>query len=123
MSYILNALRKSEQERQAKQPETVTELVLQQPPQKKSRTAEMIGGILLVNLLIIALLVVYLRKAGEAPVQTQALRTPVAEKAVEKPLRAAVKVEEGKDNLCRHTGEQLSGPVLPLLQELLFTRR
>ncbi|HSN24440.1 MAG TPA: general secretion pathway protein GspB, partial [Methylomicrobium sp.] len=50
-----------------------------------------------------ALLVVYLRKAGEAPVKTKALRTPVAEKAVEKPLRAdlkaAVKVEEDKDNL------------------------
>lgn len=54
MSYILNALRKSEQERQARQPETATERILLPRPKPKRRTALWIAAILLSNLLIIS---------------------------------------------------------------------
>jgi general secretion pathway protein B len=54
MSYILNALRKSEQERQAKQPETATERILLPRPKQSRKTALWIAAILLSNFLIIA---------------------------------------------------------------------
>jgi len=53
MSYILNALRKSEQERQARQPETATERILLPRPKQSRKTALWIAAILLSNLLII----------------------------------------------------------------------
>jgi len=95
MSYILNALRKSEQERQAQQPETVTEQVLMPPPQKSRKTAMLIGGLLAVNLLAVPLLVWYLKNADEAPAKAQAGVQPVQAKAAPKPpLPAAVEVRD-----------------------------
>lgn len=52
MSYILNALRKSEQERLARQPETVTDRLLAQQPGKSRKTAKWIGAAILCNVLI-----------------------------------------------------------------------
>jgi general secretion pathway protein B len=76
MSYILNALRKSEQERQAKQPETITDQVLMPSPQKSRKTALLIGGLLAVNLLALPVLVWYLKKADDIPAKPQAHAQP-----------------------------------------------
>ncbi|WP_411726153.1 general secretion pathway protein GspB [Methyloglobulus sp.] len=54
MSYILDALRKSEQQRQATQPDTVTERILITPPQPKQKPAKWIGALVIGNLLLIA---------------------------------------------------------------------
>ncbi len=55
MSFILNALRKSEQERQALQAETVTDrILLPQPPQNRSKTTKLLVFLLIANVLVIA---------------------------------------------------------------------
>ncbi|WP_445371639.1 general secretion pathway protein GspB [Methylomonas sp. HW2-6] len=54
MSYILNALRKSERERQASQPDTVaSRIVLQQSPERQA-AAKIIAALLAVNAAILA---------------------------------------------------------------------
>ena len=55
MSFILNALRKSEQERQTLQPESVTDrILLHQPQQKRSKTAKFFAFLIIANVLVIA---------------------------------------------------------------------
>ncbi|MGZ8173058.1 general secretion pathway protein GspB [Methylobacter sp.] len=55
MSFILNALRKSEQERQASQAENVTDkILLPQPPQNRSNTTKLLVFLLIANVLVIA---------------------------------------------------------------------
>lgn len=73
MSYILNALRKSEQERQARQPETATERILLPRPKQSRKTALWIAAILLSNLLIITGFVwLSSHKTASTPVTPQA---------------------------------------------------
>lgn len=91
MSYILNALRKSEQERQAKQPETITDQVLMPPAPKSRKTAVLIGGLLAVNLLVLPVLIWYLNKADDAPAKPQTRTLPLQQKAVQKPRTVDVK--------------------------------
>ncbi|MGJ0485809.1 MAG: general secretion pathway protein GspB [Methylomicrobium sp.] len=86
MSYILNALRKSEQERQANQPETITEQVLMPPPQKSRKTAILIGSLLAVNLLAVPLLAWYLKQAENTPAKPQIPAPPLTQKTEQKPL-------------------------------------
>lgn len=55
MSFILNALRKSEQERQASQAENVTDkILLPQPPQNSGKTTKLLVFLLIANVLVIA---------------------------------------------------------------------
>lgn len=53
MSYILNALRKSEQDRQAVEPDKVTHRILVQPPHPQ-RATRLIAALIISNLLILA---------------------------------------------------------------------
>ena len=82
MSFILNALRKSEQERQALQPETVTDrILLHQPPQNRGKSAKFFAFLIIGNLLIIAG-IVWL-------VQNNSTQTPdTTAQAISKPLPA-----------------------------------
>ena len=58
MSFILNALRKSEQERQALQPETVADrILLPQPQQGRSKTTKLLVFLITLNVLVIAYIV------------------------------------------------------------------
>lgn len=62
MSFILNALRKSEQERQALQSETVTDkILLPQSPQNRSNTTRILVFLFIVNVLVIAGIVWFVR--------------------------------------------------------------
>ena len=56
MSYILDALRKSEQQRQAIQPDTVTDRILVNPPQPKQKSLKWMAVLVIGNLLVVAFL-------------------------------------------------------------------
>ncbi|MGZ4981877.1 MAG: general secretion pathway protein GspB [Methylobacter sp.] len=62
MSFILNALRKSEQERQALQSENVTDkILLPQPPQGRSKATKLLVFLFIANVLVISGIVWYVR--------------------------------------------------------------
>lgn len=68
MSFILNALRKSEQERQALQPETVTDrILLPQPPQNHSKTTKLLIFLVVANVVVIACIVWFVRDSLTTP--------------------------------------------------------
>ena len=119
MSYILNALRKSEQERQATQPETITEQVLMSQPKKSRKTAALIGGLLAVNLLAVALLIWYLKKADEAPAkphpaqQVQKKKAPRPLPAVEKAVDHVTDPEQGAASNPAVIGPTVQKPMRP----------
>jgi general secretion pathway protein B len=54
MSYILDALRKSEQQRQAIEPDSVTDRILVNPAQTKQKPTQWIIALVIVNLLVIS---------------------------------------------------------------------
>lgn len=70
MSYILNALRKSEQERQAMQPATVTDRIIAQQPRQNRKTVKWLSAIIVSNILIIGGFLWYAQK-NPAPSVTQ----------------------------------------------------
>lgn len=114
MSYILNALRKSEQERQAKQPETITDQVLMPPPQKSRKTALLIGGLLAVNLLALPVLVWYLKQADDTPAKPQAHVQPLPKKAVQNTLPLPVKPVDDKTVSGQDAKKELTAAVMPV---------
>jgi len=59
MSYILDALRKSEQQRQATQPDSVTDRILVNPPQPRQKSQKWIIALIIGNLLVVAYFVWY----------------------------------------------------------------
>ncbi|MGZ5025900.1 MAG: general secretion pathway protein GspB [Methylobacter sp.] len=62
MSFILNALRKSERERQALQADNVTDkILLPQPPQKTSKAAKLLVFLFIANVLVISGVVWFIR--------------------------------------------------------------
>jgi general secretion pathway protein B len=67
MSYILNALRKSEQERQSKQPESVTNRILMHPPERKSAAIGWIALAIMGNVAAIAGIIWYVQNLPEPP--------------------------------------------------------
>lgn len=92
MSYILNALRKSERERQAKQASTPAAQVLQAPQQPNRKKMWLIGGILVVNLLAIALVVWYLSPSDPTPAKPKPAAPLAAPKTPRPSPRAAAPV-------------------------------
>jgi general secretion pathway protein B len=81
MSFILNALRKSEQERQTLQPETVTDrILLHQPQQNRSKTAKFFAFLVIANVLVIACIVWFVRNTSTPTPDTtkQAISTPLS---------------------------------------------
>ena len=90
MSFILNALRKSEQERQALQPETVTDrILLHQPQQNRSKTAKFFAFLIIGNVLIIACIVWFVRNNSTPTPDTTA-------QTISKPLSAQETKVESK---------------------------
>lgn len=62
MSFILNALRKSEQERQALQSENVTDkILLAQPPQNRSKATKLLVFLFIANVVVITGIVWFVR--------------------------------------------------------------
>ena len=91
MSFILNALRKSEQERQALQPDTVTDRILiHQPQQNRSKTAKFFAFVILGNVLFIACIVWFVRNNPITAPETKA-------QAISKPLSAQETTVKSKE--------------------------
>lgn len=82
MSFILNALRKSEQERQALQPETVNDRILlpQQPQQRRNKTAKFLVFLIVANVLVIGGFAWFIRN--------DLMFTPDTAPSISKPLPA-----------------------------------
>lgn len=98
MSFILNALRKSEQERQARQPENVTDRILPpQPPQNRSNTAKFIAFLFIVNVLIIAGFVWFIRKdlLSTSGTTAQAISPPLSAQKTKLEPKPAPKAKPG----------------------------
>ena len=74
MSYILDALRKSEQQRQATQPDNVTDRILVNPPQPKQKPTKWIIALVISNLLVISYFVWFFtqKNAPEPQLKTAA---------------------------------------------------
>lgn len=80
MSYILDALRKSEQQRQAVQPESVTERLLQNPAQPKQKLNTWIAVLMISNLLAIGYVAwFFMQKTAPTP---QTYRSTSLQKAL-----------------------------------------
>ena len=120
MSFILNALRKSEQERQVLQSETVTDKILlnNQPQQNRSKTAKFFAFLVIGNVLIIACVVWFVRNTSTPAhdIITQTISKPllaqetgVKPKAIAKftqPERPAQKVEPKTTSIAEWVEEQ-----------------
>ena len=85
MSYILNALRKSEQERQAQQPGTVTDRILVNQPPPRHKTSKLIIVLIISNLIAAAAFFWFVRKESAPPVAVDAKKMGVTEKVPVKP--------------------------------------
>jgi general secretion pathway protein B len=95
MSFILNALRKSEQERQARQSETVTDKILvPQPPQQRNNTTKFFVALILANVLIIAGFAWFIRNnlISSPSIPAPAVPQQLEPKAVTKPTQAKSEV-------------------------------
>lgn len=105
MSYILDALRKSEQQRQSSQPGSVTERVLiNQPlPQQGKRKWWML--LIIVNLLALTGLFWYLAQKKSQPVPQIPVTAPV--KTISQTPQAPVAVAQAKAPLVSPTTEKL----------------
>jgi general secretion pathway protein B len=94
MSYILNALRKSEQERLAQQPDTVTGRILVNQPQPRHKTSKLIIFLIISNLIVVAGFFWFIRKEADMPLPTAIQKIPAPEKikvkpAIEPPINMA----------------------------------
>jgi general secretion pathway protein B len=103
MSYILNALRKSEQERQAMQPETVTDRILAQQPERRRGIGKWIAVVLLGNVLVIAAIIWYIQAMPRPTSVLQASKkSPVDKtemKKADKPLSDTIESPKPMANL------------------------
>ncbi len=98
MSYILNALRKSDRERQASQ--QVTNRILEQEPERRQSMFRWIGVIVIVNLIAIACLFWYVTKSIENTETTEIPKRPPASIVSEqRSSDSLTRVEEPKPKL------------------------
>lgn len=103
MSFILNALRKSEQERQALQSEAATDrILLAPPPQSPSKATKLLVFLLIANVLVIAVIVWLVRNnsTSKPTITEQTALSPLSAKEETKanaksvqPKRPAQKAE------------------------------
>ena len=92
MSFILNALRKSEQERQALQSENVTDkILLAQPPQNRSKATKLLVFLFIANVLVITGIVWFVRNnLMSTPDTTASAISPTTSSQAAKPEPKAV---------------------------------
>jgi general secretion pathway protein B len=131
MSYILDALRKSEQQRQAVEPETVTDRLLVNQPQTKEKSKTWIIALLIGNLLVITCLAWFFtkktsiepRQGNIASLKKQVLPIPVTpeHKVIQKPTQSSPKQLEIETNL-PSIAELVDGKKIPDVQTLQGTK-
>jgi general secretion pathway protein B len=119
MSYILDALRKSEQQRQATQPDTVTERILINPPQPKQKSTKWIIALVIGNLLVIAYFAWFFTQAVPKDAQHQEKVTNHPDKRL---LPPAV-TPQGKDIHKPISPAKREEPKLPSIAQLLEEKK
>jgi general secretion pathway protein B len=119
MSYILNALRKSEQERLAQQSDTVTGRILADQPQPRPKASKLIILLIIGNLIVVAGLFWLVRKEPGAPLAIDSQKTLAAERSQVKPVIAqpTVIAPPAKPVLNE------PGPISPSIAELAALRK
>jgi len=75
MSYILNALRKSEQERLARQADTVTGRILDHQPQPRFKSSRLTILLIICNLIVVSFLFWYIQKKPVVPLPAENPKT------------------------------------------------
>ena len=99
MSFILNALRKSEQERQALQSETVTDRILLPQPQKnRSKTTKFFVFLIVANVLIIACIAWFVQNSSTPTPDTtvQTVSIPLSAQVTKIEAKAIAKSAQPK---------------------------
>jgi general secretion pathway protein B len=119
MSYILNALRKSEQERLAQQPDTVTGRILVNQPQPKHKTSKLIVMLIISNLIVVACFFWFVRKEPGIPLPRDIQKTSAPEKIQVKPaIVPPIKLVPAPKSLIKK-----SEPSSPSIAELAGSRK
>jgi general secretion pathway protein B len=88
MSYILNALRKSEQERLAQQPDTVTGRILVNQPEPRHKFSKIIILLMICNLIVVAVFFWFIRKETVTPLPVSVNKSIAPEKVQLQPSTA-----------------------------------
>jgi general secretion pathway protein B len=123
MSYILDALRKSEQQRQATEPDKVTERILVNPEQSHRRPTKWIISLVVSNLLVIGYLGwVFTQKKHNEPHEQVVVQNdqPTLEVAPPKPpvTEPVPTVIDKGDTMSLPLEKQIEQPALPSLAQL-----
>lgn len=136
MSFILNALRKSEQERQTRQSETVTDrILLPQSPQNRSKTTKLLAFLIIANVVVIASIVWFVRNNLMSTPDTaaptiissplSAQDTKLESKAIDKPIqpkRLAQKAESETTSIAELIDKEKPEPA-PLPVKPIITKK
>ena len=132
MSYILDALRKSEQQRQATQPENVKDRILITPPQPKQKPTKWIAILVISNLLVIAYLAWFFnQKAPEEPQQKinvaahpeKSALPKIAEKRATPPEKISQDREIAQTPIQSQPKQIAPQPPSPSIAELIETKK
>jgi len=120
MSYILNALRKSEQERLARQADAVTGKILDNQPQPRRKTNKLIILLIITNLIAVSFLFWNVRKEPVVPLTTESIKT-------EMPAKTEVKREQMQPTDRAPSSlsplVKKSEPVVPSIAELAASKK
>jgi general secretion pathway protein B len=119
MSYILNALRKSEQERLARQADAVTGRILDNQPQPRFKSNRLTILLIICNLLVVSILFWYIQKKTELPLAAENLKTkaPVRNQPDQGSLQATNSAPATPSVM------QKSGPAAPSIAELAASKK
>lgn len=119
MSYILNALRKSEQERLALQPDAVSDRIMVVQPPHRNKISKLMVLLIITNLIVVACFFWFIRKDPVMPVPVDILKTSAPEKIQ---LKAAseppIKLIAAPEPLIK-----ISGPASQSIAELAASRK
>ena len=124
MSYILDALRKSEQQRQATEPDKVTERILVNPEQPKQKSTKWIMGLILTNLSVVASFVWFFTQKEHNEPYDQVVVQNDKQSLKVAPLKPSVPETVSPNNEQDETTNQPfekqieQGPALPSLAQL-----
>jgi len=114
MSYILNALRKSERERQAFEPDTVTNRILIPQPPQHQRSTKLIAALIVSNLMLLAYFLWFTQK-------TQPVAPPPADAQPAAPM-VKPPAEPPVEAMAPKPAARPPEPKAPSIAEIIETR-
>jgi general secretion pathway protein B len=120
MSYILNALRKSEKERLAQQPDNVIDRILVDQPQQRQRPGKLILAIVLSNLLVAACLFWFMHTESKSNVPAVATNSNAV---VDNSQAMSELSAPANSNVNQEISDNKIRPVLPSIEELVASKK